>query len=92
MIDQYGNAVPADLTVLPPFEHLDDAERAIVFHSDWWEANGVLLWFDEAGIGGDDPRDAGLQVDEDGNLIGCEVLRVDDCLHRGSDKEGWYHA
>ena len=91
MKDQHGRAVPADLVTLPDFTLLLPYEQRTVFANDWWEADGVLLWADEPGIGGDDPRDAGLDVDEDGNLA-CEVLAVDDCLKRGNAVDGFYHA
>ena len=91
MLDQYENPVPADLVVIPEYSFLASKERDAVDEADWWEANGVLLYEDKRGIGGDDPRDAGLPVDEDGN-IGVQVFKIDLILHRGNLEDGWYHA
>ncbi len=92
MNDQYDNTVPADLVALPECHLLTSEEREKVDQADWWEANGILLYEDHHGVGGDDPRDAGLSVDEDGNIEGAEVLKVDMILHRYSPEDGWYHA
>lgn len=91
MLDQYGNAVPADLVVLPDHCLLRPFERESILSADWYEVDGVLLYADTAGIGGDDPEDAGLAVDADGNIT-RPVLKVDDRLKRGSNADGWYHA
>jgi hypothetical protein len=90
MRDQYGNAVPADLVVIPNAEELTLDEIEIIDDMDWYECEGFLL-VPQNEIGGDDPRDAGLKVDQDGNLIG-EVMKVDQCLHRYNDEYGFYHA
>jgi hypothetical protein len=90
MKDQYGNAVPADLAVLPDFWLLSPAEVEIVDNLDWYECRGILL-VPQNEVGGDDPRDAGLEVDPDGNLTG-KVMKVDTCLHRYSEEDGFYHA
>ena len=96
--DQYGNAVPADLMLLPDFDLLDDTQRMRVTDADWYEANGILLtsagaFGDLTDIGGvNDPRDADLDVDADGNIVGCPIIKIDDPLKRGNHEDGWYHA
>lgn len=90
MRDQYGNAVPADLVVLPDYWLLTPAEVKIVDDMDWYECKGVLL-VSQSDLGGDDPRDVGLEVDPDGNLTG-KVAKVDACLHRYNGEDGFYHA
>lgn len=90
MKDQYGQAVPADLVVIPAFNLLNDAEVALIDRLDWYECKGILL-VPENEAGGDDPRDVGLQVDQDGNLT-AEVKKVDRILHRYNQQDGFYHA
>jgi len=90
MRDQYGNAVPADLVVLPDFWDLTPAEVEIVGKMDWWECKGVLL-VEPNEFSEGDPQDYGLDVDSDGNLTG-KVVKVDACLHRYSGEDGFYHA
>jgi len=86
-VDQYGQLVPANLRMLPNYCLCSVAERRKIFGIDWYECQGVLL----ADVVGDDPLDAGLSVDDDGNLT-FPVLRVDDCLKRGDIFDGFYHA
>lgn len=90
MKDQYGNAVPSDLVVLPDFWLLTPAEVEIVDKMDWWECKGVLLT-EPNEFSEDDPRDYGVEVDPDGNLTG-KVIKVDACLHRYNGEDGFYHA
>ena len=90
MRDQYGNAVPADLVVLPDYWLLTPAEVKIVDDMDWYECKGVLL-VEPNEFSEDDPRDVGLGVGSDGNLTG-KVMKIDACLHRYSEEDGFYHA
>lgn len=92
MLDQYGNAVPADLDILPGYEELIQAERQIVFAADWYEVDGVLLApLRNTAIAADMAKEL-FPEDDDGNLIGVGVLHVDDCLKRGNAIDGFYHA
>jgi hypothetical protein len=90
MRDQYGNAVPADLVVLPDYWLLTPSEVEVVISMDWYECKGVLL-VPANEISSDNPRDYGLEFDQDGNLTG-KVTKVDACLHRCNDEDGFYHA
>jgi len=90
MKDQYGQAVPADLVVLPDFWLLTEDQVNIVDDMDWYECKGVLL-VSQSDLGGDDPRDVGLEIDPDGNLT-AKVMKIDRALHRYSQEDGFYHA
>jgi len=94
MKDQYGQAVPADLVVLPSYTLCTYEERAAIFRETWYEANGILLADLPMAAAGLclDPRDVGLDVDEDGNLEGCEIRRIAAGLKRGNSIDGFYHA
>lgn len=95
MIDQYGNAVPADLSLLPTYEFLGEEEIELVFAAPWYEVDGILLMPSEDlpdGVEFGDPADADLDVDEDGNIVADKIFKVDDALKRGSTEDGWYHA
>ncbi len=89
MKDQYGNAIPADLRVLPSYCLLSEAEREFIFSIPWYEVDGMLLAECQFG---DHPRDAGLEVDEDGNIITESVLVIDEALKRGNNVDDFYHA
>ncbi len=88
MRDQYGNAVPADLVVLPEFWILTPAEVEIVDKMDWWECKGVLL-VEPNEFSEGDPQDYGLKVDPDGNLT-AQVTKLDLACHRYSEADGFY--
>lgn len=92
MLDQYGQLVPADLRALPIFYSCHAVEIEVIFEVNWYEVNGILLAYLPEGISGDDPCDVGLTVDENSNLMNCEVFRVADCLKRGNPEDGFYHA
>ena len=88
MKDQYGNAVPADLVVLPDFWILTPEEVEKINDMDWYECKGVLL-LSRDDYGGDDPQDVGLEVDPDGNLT-AQVTKLDRACHRYSEADGFY--
>jgi autonomous glycyl radical cofactor GrcA len=90
MRDQYGNAVPADLVVLPDFWLLTKDQVEIVDKMDWYECMGVLL-VSQSDLGGDDPREVGLEVDPDGNLTG-RVKKIDQDSHRWNEQDGFYYV
>ena len=91
-LDQYGNPVPPYLTIMPSFHLLTGEERKIVWNTTWYKLNTSLcLLAYIPTIDSSDPRAIGLDVDDDGNVLG-EILRIDDCLKRGNHFDGWYHA
>lgn len=89
-MDQYGMAVPADLVTPPDLVLLSYKEIELIDNLDWYECEGIILIPDNE-VGGDDPRDSGLTVDEDGNVVG-EIFKIDQVLHRYGVEDGWYHA
>ena len=89
-VDQYNRPVPADLLTPPSILFLDEKEIDIINSLDWYECEGVILIPDNE-IGGEDPQDSGIEVDQDGNVVG-EILLIDQCLHRFNQVDGWYHA
>jgi len=82
--------VPADLVVLPDFWLLTEDQVDIALEMDWYECRGVLL-VSQSDLGGDDPRDAGLEVDPDGNLTG-RVKKIDQGSHRWNEQDGFYYV
>jgi hypothetical protein len=91
MRDQYGNAVPADLVVLPDFWLLTEDQVEFVMNADWYECKGVLL-ISSIDIGGDNPQDVGLEVDIDGNLSYGKVRKIDRAHHRCDKGDGFYYV
>lgn len=103
LVDQYGNAVPEDLVLLPDamvedvekgsalmMPAMDEQDLAQVMDSDWYEINGVLAMSAKdlpEGWEGSDLADAGVSMD-----AATEVLKVQPVLHRFSEEDGFYHA
>ncbi|MFA5385555.1 MAG: hypothetical protein WC364_13045 [Eubacteriales bacterium] len=90
MKDQYGQAIPADLKIIPEIGNLTQDEIILIDNLDWYEMDGFIL-VPENEVGGDDPLDAGLAVDKDGNMMG-KVMKIDQVLHRYNKADGFYHA
>lgn len=75
------------LVVLPNPNDLDIEDINKILDADWYEVDGVLLanceainFLSEAG-----PEDAGIG-------ISGQVVRIDDCLKRCNEIDGFYHA
>lgn len=92
MRDQFGQAVPADLVVMPLGFDLNPEEVEAIDVKDWYECRGILLVAQGEFPEGDDPRDFGIQMDSEGNIVGEPVLKIDRCLHRHNNTDGFYHA
>lgn len=86
MKDQYGNAVPNDLVLLPNYTHLDE-ERKKVFEADWYDIDGII-WVSAKAIDYLSESD----VEDSGINISGEIMYVDHCLKRGNEIDGFYHA
>ncbi len=88
MKDQYGNAVPDDLVLLPSQILSSSEEIETILKAQWYEINGWCLCASFVEIGGlseDALEDAGIDEPE-------TIDYVDDCLHRYSLEDGFYHA
>jgi hypothetical protein len=86
MLDQYGNNVPDDLVLMPIFSWLTDEEVNLVFDADWYECDKLLFvsaweidYLSEASIG---------EIVKNIN----KITKVNDCLKRGNEDDGFYHA
>lgn len=88
MKDQYGNDVPDDLVVIPDIDLLSGDEIQVVDRADWYEHKGVILVAAKAidHLSETDPQDAGIDKLPD------TIDQIDQCLHRYSDVDGFYHA
>ena len=92
-VDQYGQVIPADLVLIPDGKGIKASEAKVVEALDWWVCQEMILVPDN-GMGGEDPRDAGIPLDKDGNIDLPEgsVMKVDDVLKRWNKVDGFYHA
>ena len=94
MFDQYHNEVPTDLVCMPSIAFLGEDEIKIVDQARWYDVEhpgiGTVLMVSAAAIQDLAEEDLnevyGLAVED------CDVFAVDDCLHRYSAEDGFYHA
>jgi len=94
MKDQYGDAVPEDLVLLPHYDFdvyiLVDA-RCVekICNAAWYEVDQILMASAKAidYISEDDPLDTGVDLSKV-----TEISRVAEVLKRGNPKDGFYHV
>lgn len=78
------------LIILPHPNDLDIKDIDRILDADWYEVDGVLMadceainFLSEAG-----PEDAGIDI----CFRGESVVKIDDCLKRYNEIDGFYHA
>lgn len=89
MLDQDGNFVPDDLVLMPNHNDLDDESIDLVYRSAWYKYKGILLVSAKETdyLSEDTIEDAGESLEGI-----TEIMKVDDCLKRGNEDDGFYHA
>lgn len=102
MKDQYGQAVPADLVVLPVgaapgegvigFDPMDPEDVELITAANWYELAGqeglILASYEAINGFGSIPLDCGLDL----AALGIKINRIADPLKRYSWEDGFYHA
>ncbi len=95
MKDQYDNEVPGRLVIISGagfFDMLSEEDVKEVEGLDWFECDGFLLadgdtlaanWIEDY----TEPPDAGLVIGPK-----SKILKVNDCLKRWSEEDGFYHV
>ena len=91
--DQYGDKVPNDLVLPPMMEAINDEQLKVIMAADWYEVEGkgyaILMSFRQIkGLSEADPLDADIDL----SAKGIKVFRINECLKRYSDEDGFYHA
>jgi hypothetical protein len=76
------------LVIIPDYNDLSIEEVGKVFDADWYEADGIILVdaVEVNYLSEDDPIDVGI------DLSATEIVAIADCLKRGNEIDGFYHA
>ena len=86
---QQNDIIPTDLVLLPSWGDLNEADREMIFLARWYEDdNGYMLasaqeidFLSEDAI--EDATACGLTL---------PVVKINECLKRGNETDGFYHA
>ena len=83
-----------NLICFPDPECMDAESVEHYLSADWYEINGIFLFCDYTTISAEHLMDESSVIDvlTDEEIANADIQKIDDCLKRFDETDGFYHA